>query len=242
MKKHIMLGALAVLAGSLTLAHGSPKDDVQAAAKKLGDNYTWKTTVENAGGGGGGGRFGGGPSDGKTAGGETWVTIARRDTTMDAVMIGTNKGALKTQDGWRSFAEATQDDGGGGFNPTLFTARMLQNFKAPASQAAELAGQAQELKVEGDAIVGNLTEAGAKSLLSFRRGPGGGDAPEPRNAKGSVKFWVKDGKLAKYEYKIQGTVTFGDNDRDIDRTTTVDIKDVGTTKIEVPDEARKKLS
>jgi hypothetical protein len=84
-------------------------------------------------------------------------------------------------------------------------------------------------------------EAGAKELLTFC-GRRGGNAPEPKNAKGSVKFWVKDGLLAKYELKLQGTMNFNGEDRDIDRTTTVEFKDVGTTKVDVPEAAKKKLS
>jgi hypothetical protein len=57
-----------------------------------------------------------------------------------------------------------------------------------------------------------------------------------------VKFWVKDGVLSKYEIKVKGTVSFNGNDRDIDRTTTVEIKDIGATKIQVPEGAQKKLS
>ena len=34
---------------------------------------------------------------------------------------------------------------------------------------------------------------------------------------------------------------FGGNPMDVDRTTTVEITNVGTTKIEVPDDAKKKL-
>ena len=56
-----------------------------------------------------------------------------------------------------------------------------------------------------------------------------------------MKFWVKDGVLSKYEVKVQGKVSFNGNDRDVDRTTTVQIKDVGTTKIQVSDAAKKKL-
>ncbi len=62
------------------------------------------------------------------------------------------------------------------------------------------------------------------------------------DAKGSVKFWVKDGALTKYEFKLKGSIKFGDNDFPVDRTATVEIKDVGTTKVEVPDAAKKKLS
>ena len=57
-----------------------------------------------------------------------------------------------------------------------------------------------------------------------------------------MKFWLKEGVLSKYEVKVKGTVSFNGNEFDNDRTTTVEIKDVGSTKVEVPSEARKKLS
>jgi hypothetical protein len=37
-------------------------------------------------------------------------------------------------------------------------------------------------------------------------------------------------------------MTFGDNEREINRTTTTEITNVGSTKIEVPSEAKEKLS
>jgi hypothetical protein len=43
------------------------------------------------------------------------------------------------------------------------------------------------------------------------------------------------------QYEVSGTMTFNDQDRDIHRTTTVEIKDVGSTKIDVPPEAQAKL-
>jgi hypothetical protein len=101
-----------------------------------------------------------------------------------------------------------------------------------------LASQAKDLTKEGDAYAGDLTEEGAKSLLRFGRGGGGATVS---NAKGSVKFWVKDGALAKYESKVKGTVSFDGNDREVDRTTTVEVKDIGTTKVEVPAGAKSKL-
>ena len=85
-----------------------------------------------------------------------------------------------------------------------------------------------------------MTDEGAKSLILFVRRACGGYSSS--KASGSVKFWVKDGQLAKYQYKVQGTVTFNGEDREVERTTTVEIKDVGTTKVEVPDEAKKKIS
>ena len=118
---------------------------------------------------------------------------------------------------------------------------MLQNFKAPAAQAEDLAGKAKELKSSEGAYSGDLTEEGAKSLLTLGRGRGG-NAPEISGAKGSVKFWIKDGVLSKIQFNVQGKVSFNGNDRDVDRTTTIEIKDVGTTTVTVPEDAKKALS
>jgi len=240
MKKLILSGIFALAAGSLLAADPTPKDDVKAAAKVLADNYSWHTStaVPNSGGGGNA-RFRPGPTDGKTAGGTTWLEMTRGTNVTDAVLTGGGKGAAKMQDSWQSLADLAADDGGGGFNPRMFTARMLQNFKSPATQAGDLADGAKELAKADGAITGDLTEDGAKAQLSF--GPPNGDGPTISNAKGSVKFWVKDGKLAKYEFHVSGSIDFNGNTRDVDRTTTVEIKDVGTTKVEVPDDAKSKL-
>ena len=71
--------------------------------------------------------------------------------------------------------------------------------------------------------------------MSFGGRRNGGQPPAVKNPKGSVKFWIKNGVLTKYQYNVQGTINRNDEDVDIDRTTTVEIKDVGTTKITVPD-------
>ena len=57
-----------------------------------------------------------------------------------------------------------------------------------------------------------------------------------------MKFWIKDGVLSKYEFKVQGKVTSGDRETDVNRTTTVEIKEAGTTKLELPAEAKEKLA
>ena len=227
MVRSIVLATIALLTGS-ALAADSPKDTVTAAAKKLGDaaNYSWKTTSE----------FGGqarGGSEGKTEkDGFTVLTFTFGDNTTEVYIKGT-KGAIKTADGWQSLDEAAKAEQG----PGRFVGRMAQTFKAPAAQAAELAAATKELKQADDVISGDLTEEGAKNLMAFGGGRGGANAPAITNAKGTVKFWVKDGVLTKMQYSVTGTR----GDRDIDRSTTVEIKDVGTTKIAVPEEATKKM-
>jgi len=234
MKKYLLSVTIALLAGSLIAADSSPKDEVANAARKLGGqtNYTWKTTVvvpEDA-------QFKPGPTDGKTEkGGFTHVKMSLFDNPMQIVLKGTNA-AYTDQDGaWQSLAQAE----GGGAGPGQFMGMMARNLQTPSEEAVELAGFAKELKKDGDAYSSDLTEEGAKAKLNFRRGGAGATVTNP---KGSVKFWLKDGALIKYEFKVKGTVSWNGNDFDNDRTTTVEIKDVGTTKMEVPEEAKKKLS
>ncbi|MFO1497015.1 MAG: hypothetical protein U1G07_01235 [Verrucomicrobiota bacterium] len=231
MTRKSLCSALIVLAASYSVL-ASPKEEVTAAAKKLGEqpNYTWKQTVVVPEGA----QFRPGPTEGKIEkDGYTVVSSSFGDNTTQTVLKGT-KGAMTNRDGvWESLDEVEKEEGFG-----RFRAAMARNLKPPAIQAADLATGTKDLKKDGDTYSGDLTEETAKTLLTFRRG-GGADAS---NAKGSVKFWVKDGALVKYEYKVKGTVSFNGNDRDVDRTTTVEITDVGSTKVTVPEQAKKKVS
>lgn len=208
------------------------KEEVIAAAKKLGEaaNYSWKSTVVVPEGS----PFRPGPTNGKAdKDGTIYITTEFGDNLSETVIKG-ERAAMTNQDGdWQSIAEVEGSEGFG-----RFRAAMARNFRAPAAQAVDLVNAAKELKKDGDAIVGDLTEEGAKQFVAFRRG-GGASA---KNASGSVKFWVKDGALVKYEFKVKGTVTFNDQDRDVDRTTTTEINKVGETKLVVPEGAKKKLT
>ena len=244
MKRNTLLSTAALLAASLVAVHAGPKEDATAAAKKLAEkSYSWKTSSENAGGGGGGGgggRGGFGSQEGKiSSDGTAFVTMPGRDNNTEAVIKG-EKFAVKRGEGWQNAADLEANSNGGG-GRGRFGAGMFRNFKAPAVRAQELIGHVKELKSADGVISGDLTEEGAKSLLTFGGRPGGG-GPEISGAKGSVKFWVKDGVLSKMETKVKGTMSFNGNDREIDRTTTTEIKDVGTTTVTVPEEAKKKMS
>ena len=119
----------------------------------------------------------------------------------------------------------------------------MRNFKSPAATAEDLAGKVKELKKEGDVLSGDLNEAALKEMLTMGGGRrrDGSEAPTPTDAKGSVKFWIKDGVLAKYETTVSGKITFNDNEMKLDRTATTEIKDVGTSTVEVSEETKKKL-
>ncbi len=232
MKRYIWLSVASML-GCPLLAADSNSDAIKDAAKSLGEKstYAWKTTVD----------FGGdtvGTIEGKTEkGGATHLDLSGGDNRMEAV-LKSDKGVLKVDEGWKLVSEVAEDSGQSG--AARMVARILQSYKTPAAEAEDLAAKTKELKLADGVYSGDLTEAGAKDLLRFGR-RGGSNQVEVSKAKGSAKFWLKDGMLSKYEYSVQGNVSYNGNDRDVDRKNVVEIKDVGTAKVTVPEEAAKKL-
>jgi hypothetical protein len=111
-----------------------------------------------------------------------------------------------------------------------------------AEAAYDLVPKVTCLTSADGAISGGLPEDAVKAMLQGGGGGRrGGTPPEISNAKGTVKIWIKDGVLSKYESHITGTVSRNGNDTDVDRTTSVEISNVGSTKIDVPEAAAKKL-
>jgi len=233
MKITLAYGLAALWAGSLIAADSAPKDIVGAAAKKLGEhtNYAWTSTVvvpDDA-------PFKPGPTQGKTEkDGVFLLDMSFFDNHVQAALKG-KKGASTTEDGsWKSLEELEQQEG-----PGRFMGAVLRNAKRPADEAAEIASYAKDLKKEADVYASDLTEDGAKALQSFKMA--GGESVPVTEATGSARFWIKDGLLVKYEFKLKGKMKFGDNEFPNDRTTTVEIKEVNSTKVEVPEGAKKKL-
>ena len=148
MIRHMLAVSIAtgLLLASATFARADTKDEVAAAAKKLaGDSYSWKSTTE---GGQGGGAF-----EGKIQkDGLVWMSRTFRENTVEMVKQG-DKGAIKTQDGWQSVAEAGEAEG-----PGRFIARTLQNFKAPATLAQEIAEKLEKVEKADGAHTATLTE------------------------------------------------------------------------------------
>lgn len=233
-----VLTTLSLLAGAATLSAADAKEELTKAAKALGEkaNYTWKTTVEvpeDA-------QFKPGPTDGKVEkGGFMVVAASGFQGNINHTVKKGDKIALTNRDGgWDSLADIEANTEGFG----RFRATAARDLKAPAEQVADILADVKELKKDGDVYSGEFTEEGAKNNMRFggRRG-GGQGGPEISGAKGSVKFWVKDGLLAKIEIKVDGSMDFNGNSMQLARTSTTEIKDVGTTKVEVPEGAKAKL-
>ena len=218
---------------ALIAAEGDPKADLIRASNKLADaaNYTWKTSVEVPG-------DPTGTIEGRAEKEGTIVlTLARGEQSFEGVLKG-DKGAVKGDAAWSSLKEALEVEGNE-FRGVKFVARLMQNFKTPPVEIKELAGSLTDWKLSEGTYHEMLSPEITKDLLLYRMR--GGQTPEVSEPKGSIKIWTKDGVLSKYEIKLQGTISFNGNEREVSRTHTTEIKDVGTTKVKVPEEAAKKL-
>jgi len=223
-------GLLSVLSVALMAADANPSRDVKAAARALGQqkNYAWVSTPRSEGGSA---NWRQGPTYGQSEkDGCTCIKFDMGDNTIEAVFKGT-KSAIKLESIWTSSEELVDD--------RAWIAGALKAYRPPAGEAEQLAEAAPKLAKQADGTLsGSLTEEKVKDLLLMGRRS---DTP-PKDLKGSVRFWLKEGALAKYEFNVQGKVPGRDGQEfDINRTTIVELKDVGSTKVRVPDEARQKL-
>jgi hypothetical protein len=236
MKKTLIIGFVGIVAGGLSAADSGLKDQLAKAARQLGEkpNYSWTVTTKEADGSPG--RLS--PIDGKTEKGSfTFLSLTPGGIPVEVYMKG-DKGAAKALEGWQTFDDIAQTSG-----TAAAIVRFLRSYKAPAAQSADLAGNVKGLKEADGALNGELPEEAIKEMLLLgTRRREGQEPPKAEDARGSVKFWIKDGALTKYEINVQGKVSAGERTFDINRTMTVEIKEVGTTKLEVPAEAGPKLS
>jgi hypothetical protein len=231
MKSTLLLVTAAFWVNYLIAAE--PRQALLTAAKNLADkpNFSWKLTVE-------GPTERTGTIDGKAEkDGPIFLSLARGDQGFDGVLKG-GKGAIKTEEGWKSLTEVAQESGRSG--PAQFVAQLLQNFKTPPDEVADVASKTKELAFADGVYTGTLTEEAAKELLMYRTRPGP-NGPQLSSVQGSAKFWLKDGVLSKYEFTLRGTVSSNGNERELNRTQITEIKDIGTTKVNIPEEAAKKL-
>ena len=119
----------------------------------------------------------------------------------------------------------------------------MRIYKAPGVESAALSEKLKDVKEAEGVISGELKEEAVKELLERgARRREGQDPPKIADPKGSTKFWLQGGAITKYEVNIQGKVTAGDRDIDVNRTITVEIKDVGSTKLDLPAEAKAKMT
>ena len=233
MKTTLSFISSVLLANLAMAAEQNPQDALLAASKNLAEksSYSWKLTVEEP-------DRPTGTIDGRIQkDGTAFLALARGDQAFEGALKGT-KAVLKTDEGWKLAADIADDSSQSG--AARIVARLLQSFKAPPAEVAELAARIKDLKKAEENYVGTLDKETAKELFFFRIRPDA-NGPELKEAKGSIKLWVKDGLISKYEYIVETVFIFDGNEREARRTCTLEIKEVGSTKVNIPDDAAKKL-
>lgn len=259
---------LSVISAAVILSvpsFAAPADDLAAAAKKLSEapNYAWTATTEMANS-----QFPAMPVDGVAEkGGYTVTTRSFNGNTSQTVRKGTEVVMQNREGDWVTMEEMRAQFGGGqrggggtpggaapaggggqrGGGRGGFGGGMFGSSSNPAETVAGLAAKIKDLKVVDGALVATASGDEAAALLApagGRGGQGGGQAPAgPKYSSVTVKFWLKDGALAKYSTHTVGTFPMPNGDeREIDSTTTVEVKNVGTAKVEVPEGAKKKFA
>ncbi len=233
MKKSILLSLVILAAGTVLAADPPTTNQLQNAIAKLqsAPNFSWTLAL----------KFPGMPFEPGLLKGRAdkdgYAVISQElgDWQLDAVFKG-DAIVLKNEGEWKLPDPSDMR--------AMFTASSVTRRGTPANEAETLFKFAKEFKAgEGDVLTSDLTEEGAKDALAF--GPRGSSdgPPPPKNASGSVKFWLKDGGLSKFESHVKGTMSFGQDgeDREFEITRTIEIQDVGATKSDIPAEAIKAL-
>lgn len=231
---------LVLAAGSIAVLvrAGEPEDRLRAAVAKLTEsaNYSWVSSTEISGA-----PMRLSPTTGKTEkGGYTLLNTEAFGSEIQVVRKGTNA-VVKTEDAWLTPSELPQPNFGGGGPPNMsaMMGRRLVAAKAPGEEADTLFKRLKPLKSEPDGVSGEFSEEGAREFVKeTRRGRG---FAEPKSAKGSIRFWIKDGLVTKSELSVETEVETPQGAMSISSKTTTEIRDVGATRVVVPDEAKRKL-
>jgi putative heme-binding domain-containing protein len=216
-----------------------PKAVALAAVKNLADqpSFGWTTASLMA--------DGPGPDEGRGStttgwterGGYTRVRLPGAGGDRGFVTRG-GKAAVLFDGNWQTLDQAGARSGIGAFG---FNRRLVVDFKPPGLQAEELIGKAVAFTRQGEIVTAELSPQTANELLAaggppgFGRRRGGGPI---KGAKGSVVFRITNGVLAEFTVKLGGSREMFGREMELDRTITTSITGVGTTRFDVPADAK----
>jgi hypothetical protein len=130
--------------------------------------------------------------------------------------------------------------GDAGDRPRAYSNLQL-GLSRPHEELGVLVSSHTDFRVEGDVASGTLTELGA-ALLLVRDGQ---TEVAPLRAAGTFKLWLRDGHVVRYHVRLSGvlqvTTPAGRQEVAVTQTADTILKEFGTTRVDVPDEARHKL-
>jgi hypothetical protein len=244
MKMLLALGAALAMVGA-------PDEDLDKAAAKAAamGNYSCTITVKMEGmGGGGGGGEGRGiqPVELQIKADAPWHV---KSGEVEAYKKGETL-AVKDGETWKKLERPQRPADGERPDRKAMAAQMLRGVRGPHETLKDLnSASFKEVKREdsegGRCYSGELTAEAVKAIAQRGRrggGGGGGDRPQAQST-GTAKLWVNgDGAVTKYEVYIESKMKNRDDEEvTFKRTTTVDIRDIGSTKYDVPEGAAKAL-
>jgi len=208
-------------------------EEVAAAAKKSAEitSYSFKVSTPA-------------PAKGKGAGGtvegkyEKDQPVAFKAGALEAF----RKGGLVVYKEGEEWKRVEKKKGQKGADPTL----AIQGVKLPHEELDgcdkyfESVAKAEAKENDCTVFSGPLTVTAAASLAST--GGKGTNKAAALKYSGTGKLWVNaDGRIVKYEFQIKGTGERNGKAIDQSITRTVELTDVGSAKVEVPEGAKKAL-
>jgi hypothetical protein len=143
--------------------------------------------------------------------------------------------------GTRSPAGRRGRGGRGGERPEAAYSNIQLGLSLPHEELAVIVTSHTSFVLEGDTVSGTLTDLGAQLLL-VRDGQ---NAITPLKAAGTFKLWLQNGAVVKYQVRLEGLLRVEANgvrrELVVQQRTDTSIRDVGTTVVDVPDQARLRL-
>jgi hypothetical protein len=251
-------------------AHATPEDRVVLAAMRLSDerNYSWIATVaddarsyEIAGHT---------ERGGYTRVKMPIVNSIRRrlgrgvtDVDVEAIFKGNVRCVIRTDEGWKLLAElpAPEDPPGdaitAGSPPAIRVnkasrrprkdpepgsySNLQSAISHPHEELGIIVASLTDLQVDGDTATGKLNDLGARLLLVHD----GQSTLTPVRGSGTFKLWLHDGIVRRYRIALDGVIAVEARGSvvniNVHQTMDTTLTAIGSTNVDVPDEARRKL-
>lgn len=237
------LMVVGILSGSAKPAAPDERGEIEQALLKLAaaENFSWVAmTIEEA--------DGKDPKLADTVEGKSvkggWCRLSRpkTKTTTHAFLRG-DRLALLTPQGWKTVDVKEIAPGAAKPGKELRPAQDLLHAKAPLAEAKFLLGRLHELERRENGLhSGRLAPLNVPIILE-RAASEGHKIPAFEDPQVRVNFRITEGMLASYELVVSGRNAKPKKGQGAGSliSMAVDFTDVGTTTLEVPDEARKLL-
>lgn len=164
-----------------------------------------------------------------------WAFCTQTSTngTFDFVFKG-RAGVIKTSGGWETFEDMTNPNRasrglrGGPMRTELM---LLKDVKLPATVCLELLDKVDAFRRDGDSYRGEFKREALVGMVK------GAEGDPNTTSKATVRVWLLGDKPSKLEV-VRNITTLG---KTSEFGTTIAFSDVGSTKVEIPKEAKERL-